>query len=58
MSLMWKVCVPNVVTYGILVDMYCKMNNVNMAYRVFKDMKSSGVFPNLQIFTSLIDGIL
>nr|XP_027098337.1 pentatricopeptide repeat-containing protein At2g01740-like [Coffea arabica] len=56
MSLMWKVCVPNVVTYGILVDTYCKMNNVNMAYRVFKDMKSSGVFPNLQIFTSLIDG--
>ncbi|KAK2995837.1 hypothetical protein RJ640_006176 [Escallonia rubra] len=52
---------PNVVTFGILINHYCKFRRMDNALEVFKNIKEGSdgisVRPDVIIFNTLIDGL-
>ena len=51
-----QVC-PNEVTYNILIDGFCKDENVSDAKKVFEEMQRQGLRANMITYDSLIDGL-
>ncbi|CAI9116555.1 OLC1v1017737C1 [Oldenlandia corymbosa var. corymbosa] len=47
---------PDVVTYNIRIDAYCKRRCFGEAMRIFEEMELSNVVPTLQTITTLIHG--
>ncbi|KAL2334599.1 hypothetical protein Fmac_015812 [Flemingia macrophylla] len=47
---------PNVVTYTILMNGYCLINEVKHAKYVFNSMVQNGIAPNVHCYTTMIDG--
>ncbi|XP_071737568.1 uncharacterized protein [Rutidosis leptorrhynchoides] len=45
------------VTYGTIIDAFCKQGSISNAVRVYDDMIKMGKKPNLQIYNSIIDGL-
>ncbi|KAK9935241.1 hypothetical protein M0R45_022351 [Rubus argutus] len=50
-------CEPTVSTYEILVRMFCNENRVDMALRVWDQMKEKGVLPGMHMFSTLINSL-
>ncbi|KAJ8770286.1 hypothetical protein K2173_012756 [Erythroxylum novogranatense] len=48
---------PDVVTYGILVNAYCKARKYDDAKKLFHEMEASNCKPNAYIFCTLINGL-
>lgn len=46
---------PNVVTYGILMKGYAKVNNLEQMMDAYQEMKLSSIKANQTIFTTLMD---
>ncbi|KAG0499558.1 hypothetical protein HPP92_004249 [Vanilla planifolia] len=72
LSLMWKSLSPNIVTYGMLIDVLCKLGDLRSArFCSFDDMGVRGIYPNMLFdrmlelslspnivtYTALIDGL-
>ncbi|KAK9107023.1 hypothetical protein Syun_023034 [Stephania yunnanensis] len=49
-------CEPTISTYTIMVNMFCKEERVDMALKMWEQMKASGILPGLHMFSSLING--
>ncbi|OMO83596.1 hypothetical protein COLO4_22429 [Corchorus olitorius] len=47
---------PDVVCYTVLIDQYCKTNNLQDAIRIFDEMIDSGLQPDNMTYTALISG--
>ncbi|KAK6931013.1 Pentatricopeptide repeat [Dillenia turbinata] len=50
-------CEPTVSTYEIMVRMFCNEERVDMALRVWDQMKAKGVLPGMHMFSTLINGL-
>ncbi|XP_010243796.1 PREDICTED: pentatricopeptide repeat-containing protein At1g71060, mitochondrial [Nelumbo nucifera] len=50
-------CEPSLSTYTIIVAMFCKEERVDMALKVWDQMKSKGVLPSMHMFSALINGM-
>ncbi|BFG17172.1 hypothetical protein CerSpe_034460 [Prunus speciosa] len=50
-------CEPTVSTYEILVRMFCNEDQVDMALRVWDQMKTKGVLPGMHMFSTLINSL-
>ncbi|XP_059649586.1 pentatricopeptide repeat-containing protein At1g71060, mitochondrial [Cornus florida] len=50
-------CVPTVSTYEIIVRMFCNEDRVDMAIRVWDQMKANGVLPGMHMFSTLINSL-
>ncbi|KAF5442326.1 hypothetical protein F2P56_034996 [Juglans regia] len=50
-------CEPTVSTYEIIVRMFCNEERVDMAVRVWAQMKAKGVLPGMHMFSTLINGL-
>lgn len=48
-------CDPSVSTYEIMVRMFCKEERVDMAVRIWNQMKAKGVLPGMHMFSTLIN---
>ncbi|CAL9191765.1 unnamed protein product [Musa hybrid cultivar] len=53
---MLKAHSPIVVTYSIIVNIFCELGDLRMGYFALTDMQFLGISPNLVTFTCLIDG--
>ncbi|KAL5977785.1 hypothetical protein ACLOJK_036808 [Asimina triloba] len=47
---------PNVITYNIRIDAYCKKGCLSDALRVVEEMEGQGLLPTLETITTLIHG--
>ncbi|XP_038707914.1 pentatricopeptide repeat-containing protein At1g71060, mitochondrial [Tripterygium wilfordii] len=50
-------CEPTVSTYEIIVRMFCNEERIDMAMRVWDQMKASGVLPGMHMFSTLINSL-
>ncbi|RVW16961.1 Pentatricopeptide repeat-containing protein, mitochondrial [Vitis vinifera] len=50
-------CEPSVSTYEIVVRMFCNEERVDMALRVWDEMKAKGVLPGMHMFSTLINSL-
>ncbi|KAG8382795.1 hypothetical protein BUALT_Bualt05G0114400 [Buddleja alternifolia] len=50
-------CEPSVSTYEIMVRMFCNEGCIDMALRVWGEMKGRGVIPGMNMFSALINGL-
>ncbi|URE05322.1 PPR repeat [Musa troglodytarum] len=50
--------VPDVYTYTILIDSFCKAGLIEQAWRWFKEMQRDGCLPNVVTYTALIHAYL
>ncbi|KAL5553383.1 hypothetical protein UlMin_040784 [Ulmus minor] len=50
-------CEPTVSTYEIMVRMFCNEERVDMAIRVWNQMKMKGVLPGMHMFSTLINSL-
>ncbi|XP_050272246.1 pentatricopeptide repeat-containing protein At1g71060, mitochondrial-like [Quercus robur] len=50
-------CEPTVSTYEIIVRMFCNVERVDMAIRVWDQMKTRGVLPGMHMFSTLINSL-
>ncbi|KAB1205666.1 hypothetical protein CJ030_MR7G017838 [Morella rubra] len=50
-------CEPTVSTYEIIVRMFCNEERVDMAIRVWDQMKAKGVLPGMHMFSTLINSL-
>ncbi|KAM7463472.1 hypothetical protein LguiA_031593 [Lonicera macranthoides] len=50
-------CKPVVSTYEIMVRMFCNEERMDMALRVWDQMKASGVLPGMHMFSTLINSL-
>ncbi|GJS01795.1 tetratricopeptide-like helical domain-containing protein [Tanacetum coccineum] len=51
-------CKPDVVVYSNIIDSLCKDNNIDDAFKLFKEMVfQQGISPNVITYSSLIDGL-
>uniref|UniRef100_A0A2P2Q346 Pentatricopeptide repeat-containing protein n=1 Tax=Rhizophora mucronata TaxID=61149 RepID=A0A2P2Q346_RHIMU len=48
-------CEPTVSTYEIIVRMFCNEDKVDMALRIWDQMKAKGVLPVMHMFCTLIN---
>ncbi|XP_059316812.1 pentatricopeptide repeat-containing protein At1g71060, mitochondrial [Lycium ferocissimum] len=48
-------CEPTVSTYEIMVRMFCNEDRIDMALRVWDQMKAKGVLPGMHSFSTLIN---
>lgn len=51
-------CVPSLQTYNILVQMFVKLNRMDVVEEIWKDMKETGAGPDLDSYTVLIHGLI
>ncbi|XVF61837.1 hypothetical protein PTKIN_Ptkin08bG0165700 [Pterospermum kingtungense] len=47
---------PDVVCYTVLIDQYCRTNNLQDAIRIFDEMIDTGLEPDNVTYTALISG--
>ncbi|KAJ8629019.1 hypothetical protein MRB53_022342 [Persea americana] len=47
---------PNVFSYNILIQAFCKMGSLDQAFSVLESMEENGVTPNLITFNTLLNG--
>ncbi|KAJ8769495.1 hypothetical protein K2173_003859 [Erythroxylum novogranatense] len=50
-------CEPTLSTYEIIVRMFCNEDRVNMAVKVWNQMKAKGVLPGMHMFCTLINNL-
>lgn len=50
-------CEPTVSTYEIIVRMFCNEERVDMAIRVWDQMKVKGILPGMHMFSTLINAL-
>ncbi|GLU09249.1 hypothetical protein SLE2022_261190 [Rubroshorea leprosula] len=50
-------CLPDVITYGTIIDGLCKCGMVEMAKELFLEMKKKGISPNVIAYNSLLHGL-
>ncbi|KAL5830436.1 hypothetical protein ACOSQ3_019904 [Xanthoceras sorbifolium] len=50
-------CDPTVSTYEIVVRMFCNEDRVDMAVRIWDQMKAKGVLPGMHMFSTLINSL-
>ncbi|XP_021896105.1 pentatricopeptide repeat-containing protein At1g71060, mitochondrial [Carica papaya] len=50
-------CEPTVSTYEIIVRMFCNNERVDMAMKVWDQMKNKGVLPGMHMFSTLINSL-
>ncbi|XP_022152343.1 pentatricopeptide repeat-containing protein At1g71060, mitochondrial [Momordica charantia] len=50
-------CEPTVSTYEIMVRMFCNEERVDMAIRIWDQMKAKGVLPGMHMFSTLINSL-
>ena len=50
-------CEPTMSTYEIIVRMFCNEERVDMAIRVWDQMKAKGVLPGMHMFSTLINSL-
>ncbi|GLT35028.1 hypothetical protein SLA2020_095130 [Shorea laevis] len=50
-------CEPTVSTYEIVVRMFCNVERVDMALKVWDEMKTKGVLPGMHMFSTLINSL-
>lgn len=50
-------CEPQINTYTMMVSMLCAKERVDIALRVWKEMKEKGVVPCMHMFSALINGL-
>ncbi|KAF8407698.1 hypothetical protein HHK36_006833 [Tetracentron sinense] len=50
-------CEPNLSTYTIIVRMFCNEERLDMALRVWDEMKAKGVLPSMHMFSALINSL-
>ncbi|OEL26028.1 hypothetical protein BAE44_0012954 [Dichanthelium oligosanthes] len=48
---------PDVVIYGMVIDILCKTGRVEDAMSQFNQLVTEGLSPNIIVFTSLIHGL-
>ncbi|XP_047259185.1 pentatricopeptide repeat-containing protein At1g71060, mitochondrial-like, partial [Capsicum annuum] len=48
-------CEPTISTYEIMVRMFCNEDRIDMALRVWDQMKAKGVLPGMDSFSTLIN---
>lgn len=54
---MIKSCEPDADTYTMLIKMYCERNEVDMALKIWRYMKSKRFVPSMHTFSALIIGL-
>lgn len=54
---MHKVCEPDADTYTMVIKMFCETDQIDMALRVWKLMKSKRFVPSMHTFSVLINGL-
>ncbi|XP_051150097.1 pentatricopeptide repeat-containing protein At1g77360, mitochondrial [Andrographis paniculata] len=52
-----KVCEPDAETYTIMVKMFCDRDEIDMAFKFWKYMKSKQFSPSMHTFSILINGL-
>ncbi|GAB2280007.1 hypothetical protein Dimus_014644 [Dionaea muscipula] len=50
-------CEPEVGTYEIIVRMFCNEHRVDMAIKVWDQMKAKGILPGMHMFSALINSL-
>lgn len=50
-------CEPTVSTFEIMVRMFCNEERVDMAIRIWDQMKTKGVLPGMHMFSTLINSL-
>ncbi|CAL5399913.1 unnamed protein product [Camellia sinensis] len=50
-------CEPSVSTYEIIMRMFCNEERMDMALRVWDQMKAKGVLPGMHMFSTLINSL-
>ncbi|KAF6160852.1 hypothetical protein GIB67_036053 [Kingdonia uniflora] len=50
-------CEPNVISYTILINGYCKAKRLDEAIQIFENMRSKGLTPDVITYNSMIDGL-
>ncbi|KAF8407694.1 hypothetical protein HHK36_006829 [Tetracentron sinense] len=50
-------CEPSLSTYTIIVRMFCNEERLDMALRVWDEMKAKGVLPSMHMFSALINSL-
>lgn len=50
--------VPDIVTYNILIDGFCKAKNMNVATALFKELRFKGYAPDAVTYATLVGGYL
>ncbi|XP_010534732.1 PREDICTED: pentatricopeptide repeat-containing protein At1g77360, mitochondrial-like [Tarenaya hassleriana] len=53
---MIKLCEPDTDTYTMMIKMFCEQKEMGMASKVWKYMRTKGVFPSMHTFSVLING--
>lgn len=48
---------PDITTYNVLINGFCKAGNVNGAFKLFKDLQLKGLSPDCITYGTLIDGL-
>lgn len=48
-------CEPTVSTYEIIIRMFCNNKKLNVAVRIWDEMKAKGVLPGMHMFVTLIN---
>ncbi|KAL9248141.1 hypothetical protein vseg_021497 [Gypsophila vaccaria] len=51
-------CVPSLHTYNILVQMFVKLNRMEIVEEIWNDMKEAGSGPDLDSYTVLVHGLI
>ncbi|KAL6987010.1 hypothetical protein U1Q18_012769 [Sarracenia purpurea var. burkii] len=54
---MIKICEPDADTYTMMIKMFCERNELEMAHKVWKYMKSKQFVPSMHTFSALIKGL-
>ena len=50
-------CEPTVSTYEIIVRMFCKMDKVDRAIKIWDQMKAKGILPGMHMFSIVISSL-
>ncbi|XP_072989818.1 uncharacterized protein [Typha latifolia] len=50
-------CEPQLSTYTMMVTLFCNVERVDMALKVWKQMKEKSILPCMHMFSSLINGL-
>lgn len=51
-------CVPSMHTYNVLVQMFVKLNKMEIVEEIWNDMKEAGAGPDLDSYTMLVHGLI
>lgn len=54
---MIKICEPDADTYTMMIKIFCEADELEMAHKVWKYMKSKHFVPSMHMFSALINGL-